>query len=77
MVRHVEGGEASVGVAEHGLYGVVSVDSAPGAARLPHSVQDSAYVQGIVPVPQRDSVRLAAEYLGCLTAPDRVGPQPA
>ena len=53
VIGHVEGGEAGVGVAEHGLDGVVSVDSAPASAGLPHSVEDSAYIQGIVPATQR------------------------
>lgn len=60
MVGHVEGGEAGVGVAEHGLNGVVPVDSAPTPTRLPHSVENSAYVQGIVSVLHRNSLGLDA-----------------
>lgn len=58
MVGHVKGGEAGVGVAEHGFNGVISVDSAPTPTRLPHSVENPAYFQGIVPALQRDSLGL-------------------
>lgn len=50
MVGHVEGRETGVGVAEHGLNGVVAVDAAPAAAGLPHPVEDPADVQRVVPV---------------------------
>lgn len=69
VIGHVEGGEAGVGVAEHGLNGVVSIDSAPTATSLPHPVQDSAYVQGIVPLPERHSLGLLGDSLA---APHRV-----
>lgn len=71
MVGHVEGGEAGVGIPEHGLDGVISVDSAPTATRLPHPVQNSAYIERIVPVLHRDSPVLADRH----RAPDRSRPE--
>ncbi|KAI8524286.1 hypothetical protein RHMOL_Rhmol13G0138500 [Rhododendron molle] len=62
--------EAGVGVPEHGLDGVIPVDSAPPAARLPHPVQHSAYLDRIVPVPHPDPPVLADRDL----APDRSRP---
>nr|GMD89635.1 hypothetical protein Iba_scaffold389764CG0020 [Ipomoea batatas] len=52
LVGHVESGETGVGVIEHSLNGVVSVDSAPATASLPHTVQDSTYIQRIIAVLQ-------------------------
>ena len=62
MIGHVEGGEAGVGVAEHGLDGVVSINTAPTPTGLPHSVEDSAYIEGIVLVGERDSPGLLGSY---------------
>ncbi|KAL7000255.1 hypothetical protein U1Q18_001403, partial [Sarracenia purpurea var. burkii] len=38
MIGHVESGEISVGVVEHGFDSVVSIDSFPSVAHLPHPV---------------------------------------
>jgi len=59
VIGHVEGGQSGVGVTEHGFDGVISVDSTPTAAGLPHPVQHSAYLQRIVPVTHRHSPILA------------------
>ena len=72
VIGHVEGGEAGVGVAKHSLNGVVSIDSAPSPTGLPHSVEDSAYVEGIVPVGERDSLSLLCSHGAALHA--RSGP---
>lgn len=72
VIGHVEGGEAGVGVAKHSLNGVVSIDSAPSPTGLPHSVEDSAYVDGIVPVGERDSLSLLCSHGAALHA--RSGP---
>lgn len=58
MIRHVERGESGIGVTEHSLNGVISINSTPTATRLPHSVKYSAYFQGIVAVTQCDSLIL-------------------
>lgn len=50
VIRHVEGRESGISVTEHGIDGVVSVDSPPTAARLPHPVQDSANLEGVVSI---------------------------
>ena len=72
VIGHVEGGEAGVGVAKHSLNGVVSIDSAPSPTGLPHSVEDSAYVEGIVPVGESDSLSLLCSHGAALHA--RSGP---
>lgn len=50
VIGHVEGGETGIGVTKHGIDGVVPVDTAPPATRLPHPVQHSAYLERIVTV---------------------------
>jgi len=50
VIGHVEGGEAGIDEAKHGVYGGVAVDAAPTAAGLPHPVEDSAYRQRVVAV---------------------------
>lgn len=77
VVGHVEGGEAGVGVAEHGLDGVVAVDSTPPTAGLPHSVENAAYHQLVPSVLHRRDLParlLALLRGGAHTADDRVLP---
>ncbi|KAL0922916.1 hypothetical protein M5K25_006946 [Dendrobium thyrsiflorum] len=50
VIGHVEGVEASVGVAQHSLHGIVSVDPAPSAAGLPHPIKNTAYHKRITSV---------------------------
>lgn len=45
VVGQVEGGEASVGVGEHGVDGPGAVYAAPPAASLPHAFEHPAYRQ--------------------------------
>lgn len=50
MIGHVEGGEAPIGMAEHGLNGVISVDATPSAACLPHPIENAANDERIITV---------------------------
>ncbi|KAD4982794.1 hypothetical protein E3N88_19465 [Mikania micrantha] len=50
VISHVEGGETSIGILEHSINGIIPIDSAPTATRLPHSVKYSAYLERIIPV---------------------------
>ena len=61
VVSHVEGGETGVGVAEHGINGGVAVNSTPAAAGLPHAVEDSAYLERIVPILHHRRVSLLGD----------------
>lgn len=68
VIGHVEGSEAGVGELEHGLNGVIAINTPPPATSLPHPIQDSANLQRIVPILNRDS-----SGLGCYdAASDRV-----
>ena len=75
VVGHVEGGQASVGIAEHGLDGVVAVDAAPPAASLPHAVENAAYHQRVAAVLHRrdPAARLLVLLRGRTHASDRGG----
>ena len=75
VVGHVEGGETGVGIAEHGLNGVVPVDSAPATTGLPHTVQESANIERIVGVLQRDPPVLSHCHLASDRSP-RLGTGP-
>ena len=75
VIGHVKGRETGIGVPEHGLNGVVTVDSAPTTTGLPHTVKDSAYLQRIVAVLHRNTPFLRHSNLAPDTEPPWFGPR--